>query len=289
MSNVIEAVKITKIYGKHVTVKTNEHASLHSQAFSNAIQEKVSEMVNTATETIALNNVTLQVEEGDFVCIMGPSGSGKTTLLNAISTIDPPTKGRIKIQGEDIRALSDNEIGNFRNKYLGFIFQRFNLLDNLTIFENIAVPLTLQKGKDSEITKKVYEIAEKIGIKDILDKYPTQCSGGQCQRCAIARALIKNPKLIVADEPTGNLDSTNSHEILRLLKDLNEKDGVTILMVTHDAMIASYAKRLLFLMDGKIETIIEKKDSKQKDFYYRIMDVTSHEAMQFLENESYTH
>lgn len=287
MQKVIEAVHITKIYGKHITMKSNSNAvGSRNAQYTASMQEKVKAMVNTSVETVALNDVSLDVEEGDFVCIMGPSGSGKTTLLNAISTIDPPTKGKVFVQGENIRAMGDNQIGRFRYQYLGFIFQKFNLLENMTIFENIAIPLTLVKTSDEEIRRRVVELAEKIRIEDILDKFPSQCSGGQCQRCAIARALIKNPKLIVADEPTGNLDSKNSHEILQLLQELNRKEGVTIMMVTHDAMIASYAKRLLFLMDGRIETVLEKKETPQKDFYYQIMDVTSHEAMQFLEEKA---
>lgn len=278
MEKVIEARGITKIYGKHYKMQSTGHP------FSDVFQVKIEEMLNNQAETIALDNVDLDVEKGDFVCIMGPSGSGKTTLLNAISTIDMPTKGKVTIEGVNIRKMGEIEIGKFRYKYLGFIFQQFNLLDNLTVFENIALPLSLAHEDDKMIEEKVMEIAGKVGIQDVLNKYPNECSGGQAQRCAIARALITNPKLIVADEPTGNLDSKNSHEILCLLRDLNVREGVTILMVTHDSMIASYAKRLLFIRDGKIDTVIERKDKKQKAFYHDIMDVTSHEAMQFLED-----
>lgn len=279
MEKVIEAVGITKIYGKQYK------AGQTNNSISDTFQVMLEDMLNTGPETIALDHVDLSVDRGDFVCIMGPSGSGKTTLLNAISTIDPPTKGKVLIEGENIRKMGEIAIGKFRYQYLGFIFQQFNLLDNLTIYENVALPLTLDKNSDEEIDKRVREIAEKVGIADLLDKYPTACSGGQCQRCAIARALITRPRLIVADEPTGNLDSKNSHEILQLLRDLNKQEGVTVLMVTHDAMIASYAKRLLFIRDGKIDTILEHGLLTQKEFYYKIMDVTSHEAMQFLEED----
>ena len=279
MEKIIEAIQISKIYGSYYK-KYNPTQN----PFADLFQSKIADVLNKVPPTIALDQVDLSIYRGDFVCIMGPSGSGKTTLLNAISTIDPPTKGKVLIEGKNIRKMGEIEIGDFRHQYLGFIFQKFNLLENLTVFENIAMPLTIAKLNDKEIEQRVKVIAEKVGIDALLDKYPTECSGGQSQRVAIARALITNPKLIVADEPTGNLDSKNSHEILCLLKELNQKEGVTILMVTHDAMIASYAKRLLFIMDGKIEKVLERNDARQKDFYHQIMDITSHEAMQFLEN-----
>lgn len=278
MKNIIEAIGITKIYGKHY--KGNNTIG---HPYSTIFQAKVASILNKNPETIALDNVTLSIQEGEFICIMGPSGSGKTTLLKNISTIDMPTKGKVMIEGKNVRSMGDIAIGKFRQQYLGFVFQNFSLLDNLTVFENIALPLSLAKTAESEIEIRVQEVAKTMGIEDILEKNPMQCSGGQCQRVAIARALVTNPKLIVADEPTGNLDSKNSHEILKLLKKLNQKEGVTILMVTHDAMIASYAKRLLFITDGKIETTLERKEMTQKEFYYAILDVTSHEAIQLLE------
>lgn len=280
MEKIIEAIDISKIYGSHYVAK-----NVTQNPMADVFQAKIAEVVNKVPTTVALDHVDLTIYRGDFVCIMGPSGSGKTTLLNAISTIDPPTKGKVLIEGKNIKKMGDIEIGNFRHKYLGFIFQKFNLLENLTVFENIAMPLTIAKTSDKEIETRIFDISEKVGIKDILDKYPTECSGGQCQRVAIARALITNPKLIVADEPTGNLDSKNSHEILQLLKKLNKEDGVTILMVTHDSMIASYAKRLLFIMDGKIAKVLDRNDMKQKEFYHQIMDITSHDAMELLEDE----
>lgn len=278
MKYVIEAEHISKIFG---AMEAPQSTGL---AYADAAQAMIRSLVDTRPKIVALDDVSLQVSEGDFVCIMGPSGSGKTTLLNVLSTIDKPTKGSISIQGENVRKMGEIAIGNFRNQYLGFIFQKFNLLDNLTIFENIAMPLSIANEKAERIKERVEKIAKKIGIDTLLDKYPTQCSGGQCQRCAVARSLIANPKLIVADEPTGNLDSKNSHEILKLLKQLNEEEGVTILLVTHDSMIASYAKQLLFLEDGKIATVLERGEDTQKGFYHRIMEVTSKEGIAFLES-----
>lgn len=278
MKYVIEAEHISKIFG------ALEPAQSTGMAYADAAQAIIRSMIDTRPRTVALDDVSLQVSEGDFVCIMGPSGSGKTTLLNVLSTIDKPTKGKIFIQGENVRKMGEIAIGDFRNKYLGFIFQKFNLLDNLTIFENIAMPLSIAHEKTEVIKERVEEIAKKVGIEELLDKYPTQCSGGQCQRCAVARSLVANPKLIVADEPTGNLDSKNSHEILKLLKRLNEEEGVTILLVTHDSMIASYAKQLLFLEDGKIASVVERGEDTQKGFYHRIMEITSKEGMAFLES-----
>lgn len=278
MKYVIEAEHISKIFG------ALEPAQSTGMAYADAAQAIIRSMLDTRPRTVALDDVSLQVSEGDFVCIMGPSGSGKTTLLNVLSTIDKPTKGKIFIQGENVRKMGEIAIGDFRNKYLGFIFQKFNLLDNLTIFENIAMPLSIAHEKTEVIKERVEEIAKKVGIEGLLDKYPTQCSGGQCQRCAVARSLVANPKLIVADEPTGNLDSKNSHEILKLLKKLNEEEGVTILLVTHDSMIASYAKQLLFLEDGKIASVVERGEDSQKGFYHRIMEITSKEGMAFLES-----
>lgn len=280
MTYVIEAEHITKIYGKL------EPARATGMPLADSAQAMIRSIIDTNAGTKALDDVSIKVAEGDFVCIMGSSGSGKTTLLNILSTIDKATKGKVIIQGENVRKMGEIAMGNFRNRYLGFIFQKFNLLDNLTIFENIAMPLSIAHEKEEIIIEKVTQIAEKVGIKELLNKYPTQCSGGQCQRCAVARSLVSEPKLIVADEPTGNLDSRNSHEILALLKHLNEEEGVTILLVTHDSMIASYAKQLLFLEDGRIETILERGEATQKAFYHQIMEITSKEGMAFLEETS---
>ncbi len=234
--------------------------------------------LGTSHPVQALNDVSLDIYEGDFVCVMGPSGSGKSTFINNLSTIDIPTKGKVFINGTEVRAMGGNEVGKFRYENLGFIFQEFNLLDSLTVFENIAVPLSLANENKDIIKEKVKKIAQKLEVEQLLDKYPSECSGGQRQRVAIARALITNPKLVVADEPTGNLDSKNSHELLELFKRLNSEEGVSILMVTHDSMIASYSSKLLYIKDGKIAETIERGDLSQKEYFYKIVDVNSNES-----------
>lgn len=230
------------------------------------------------TQVVALNKVSLDIFEGDFITVMGPSGAGKSTFLNNLSTIDIPTKGNVKINGKSVRAMGDLEIGRFRYENLGFIFQEFNLLGTLTVFENVAVPLTLKNVPHKEVEERVQKIAKKLEIDKLLNKYPDECSGGQRQRVAIARALVTNPKLIIADEPTGNLDSKNSHAILGFLKELNDKEGATILMVTHDAQIASYSKKMVYIRDGIIDGIVEKGDMSQKDYFYKIVDMNSRES-----------
>lgn len=234
--------------------------------------------LGTSHPVTALNGVSLNMNEGDFVCVMGPSGSGKSTFINNLSTIDIPTRGKVFINGTEVRAMNEGEIGRFRYQNLGFIFQEFNLLDSLTVFENIAVPLSLAHVKKEEIEKRVKDIAVKLNVIELLDKFPSECSGGQRQRVAIARALVTNPKLIVADEPTGNLDSKNSHELLELFKKLNAEEGVSILMVTHDTMIASYSSKLLYIQDGIIATTLERGDLSQKEYFYKIVDINSNES-----------
>ncbi|WP_294578492.1 ABC transporter ATP-binding protein [uncultured Thomasclavelia sp.] len=234
--------------------------------------------VGTKNPYTALKDVSLEMYEGEFVCVMGPSGAGKSTFINNLSTIDIPTKGLVYINGTEIRQMSEREIGKFRYENLGFIFQEFNLLDSLTIFENIAVPLTLAGKKKDEITESVNKIAEKLDVAMILNKYPSECSGGQRQRAAICRALVTNPKLIIADEPTGNLDSKNSHELLSLFRKLNQVDGVSILMVTHDSKIASYSSKLLYIKDGVIDETIERGNLSQKEYFYQIVDINSTES-----------
>lgn len=231
----------------------------------------------------ALSDVSLSIYEGDFLCIMGPSGSGKSTLLNNISTIDEPTKGTIYIDGEEISVMSDKEKGRFRYEKLGFIFQNYNLLQALTIYENIATPLSLQKNKALEMKEKINTITKKLKIDDILDKSPSECSGGQKQRVAICRALVSNPKLIIADEPTGNLDSKNSHELLSLFKKMNEEEHIAIVMVTHDPQIASYSSKLLYIKDGKIEQELVRGKQSQLDYFYDIIKITSSESQTFFE------
>ncbi|SFD51393.1 putative ABC transport system ATP-binding protein [Sharpea azabuensis] len=234
----------------------------------------------------ALNDITLTINEGEFVCIMGPSGAGKSTLLNVLTTIDFPTKGKAFIDGEEVRTLSSHQVGLLRYERLGFIFQNFNLLDALTVKENIAVPLSLASVNRQEIDERIISIASKLNIEKLLEKYPYECSGGQRQRIAIARALINHPKIIVADEPTGNLDSANSHEVLDFFSKLNIEEGVTILMVTHDPLIASYSSKLLYIKDGMIEHTIHKEALEQKDYFYRIVDINSNEAQSYFMKEA---
>ncbi len=228
---------------------------------------------NNTNITKALNNISFTVNDNEFLAIMGASGSGKTTLLNTISTIDTVTSGNIIINGIDITNLNEEELSNFRKENLGFVFQDFNLLDTLTIKENIALSLIINKEDKSKIDNLVLDISKKLGISDILDKYPYEVSGGQKQRCACARALINNPKLILADEPTGALDSRNARVLLETFKEMNEELNSTILMVTHDAFSASFARRVLFIKDGKIFNEIIKGNKSRGEFYDEIIDV----------------
>ena len=223
--------------------------------------------------TKALNNISFTVNDNEFLAIMGASGSGKTTLLNTISTIDTVTSGNIIINGIDITNLNEEELSNFRKKNLGFVFQDFNLLDTLTIKENIALSLIINKEDKTKIDDLVLDISKKLGISDILNKYPYEVSGGQKQRCACARALINNPKLILADEPTGALDSRNARVLLETFKEMNEELNSTILMVTHDAFSASFASRVLFIKDGEIFNEIIKGKKTRGEFYDEIIDV----------------
>ena len=208
--------------------------------------------VGTKNPYTALSDVSLEMYEGEFVCVMGPSGAGKSTFINNLSTIDIPTKGFVYINGKEVRQMSEGEIGKFRYENLGFIFQEFNLLDSLTIFENIAVPLTLAGKSKVEIKAAVAKIAKRLDVEQILNKYPSECSGGQRQRAAICRALVTNPKIIVADEPTGNLDTLASHDVIGLLKVLAKKYQQTLIVITHDNDIAQMADRIVQIEDGKI-------------------------------------
>ena len=223
--------------------------------------------------TKAIQDISFSVQEGEFVGIMGASGSGKTTLLNCISTIDTVSAGHIYLNGTDVTEITEKQIARFRRENLGFVFQDFNLLDTLTISENIALALTINRVPADEIDGRVREIAGKLNITDILDKYPYQVSGGQKQRCACARAIINQPKLILADEPTGALDSHSSQMLLSAIQSINETLGATILMVTHDAFSASYANRILFLRDGTIFTEIFKGSNSRRTFFEKILDV----------------
>ena len=223
--------------------------------------------------TKALNEISFSVCEGEFVGIMGASGSGKTTLLNCISTIDTVSAGHIYLDGTDVTELKEKELARFRRENLGFVFQDFHLLDTLTISENIALALTINQVPVEQIGAKVAKIAGTLNITDILDKYPYQVSGGQKQRCACARAIVNQPRLILADEPTGSLDSHSSQMLLSTIQRINEQLGATILMVTHDAFSASYANRILFLRDGTIFTEILKGSDPRRVFFEKILDV----------------
>ena len=223
--------------------------------------------------TKAIDGISFDVEEGEFIGIMGASGSGKTTLLNCISTIDTVSSGHIYLDEQDITEIEEKEICKFRRENLGFIFQDFNLLDTLTIEENIALILTINKIPQKEIDKKIEEITQKLGIEEILNKYPYQVSGGQKQRCACSRAIINRPKIILADEPTGSLDSKSAKQLLEIMEDMNKNMKATILMVTHDPLSASYCSKILFVKDGKIFNKIEKGEKQTKEFYNEILDV----------------
>ena len=223
--------------------------------------------------TRALDDVSFDICEGEFVGVMGPSGSGKSTLLNCISTIDTVTSGNIILNGLDITQLRSRQLSKFRRDDLGFIFQDANLLDTLTGFENIALALTIKGEKANDVRAKVDRTADLLGVADVLQKYPRQMSGGQRQRVAAARAIVADPKLVLADEPTGALDSRNAAVLLETLEVLNEKLNATIMMVTHDAVAASYADRILFIKDGKLFNELRRGDADRTDFYQRILEV----------------
>ncbi|MBW6410083.1 ABC transporter ATP-binding protein [Clostridium weizhouense] len=228
---------------------------------------------NKANVTKAIDNISFKVDEGEFVGIMGPSGSGKTTLLNCISTIDNVSTGNILINDKDITRLKSKALEKFRQNELGFIFQDFNLLDTLTAYENIALALTIKGEKVSKVDKKIQEVAKYLGIEQVLNKYPYQMSGGQKQRIACARAIVKNPSLVLADEPTGALDSKAARLLLERFECLNNELNTTILMVTHDAFTASYAHRILFIKDGKIFTELVRGNDTRKEFFNKIIEV----------------
>ena len=219
----------------------------------------------------ALKNVSFQVEEGEYVAIMGESGSGKTTLLNILATLDKPSGGRVLLQGKDLSQIKEKDLASFRRDNLGFVFQDFNLLDTFTLEDNIYLPLVLANQKYQDMHQKLMPLAQKLGIDALLKKYPYEVSGGQKQRCAVARALITNPKLILADEPTGALDSSNSDELLALFSNINAK-GQTILMVTHSIKAASNASRVLFIKDGELFHQLYKGSDSNEVFYQKISD-----------------
>ena len=223
--------------------------------------------------TKAIDDISFDVNKGEFVAIMGASGSGKTTLLNCISTIDKVTNGKIYLEDIDVTKLKGNRLNKFRREELGFIFQDFNLLDTLTAYENIALALSIQNVKVEEIDERIKKVVKELDIADVLNKYPYQMSGGQKQRVSSARAIVTNPKLVLADEPTGALDSKSSKMLLEKFNYLNNELDTTILMVTHDAFTASYATRVIFIKDGKIFNEIKKGKNSRKEFFNNIIDV----------------
>lgn len=219
----------------------------------------------------ALKDISFSMEQGEFVGIMGASGSGKTTLLNILATLDQPTSGDVIVEGKDVTNLNAKQMAEFRSKRLGFIFQDFNLLETLTVKENIGLTLALQNQKPRSMETAIQKVSEQLNINDILDKYPNQISGGQKQRVSSARALVSNPSLILGDEPTGALDSQNARELLNTLTEINERK-VSILLVTHDPFSASFCKRILFIKDGRIEEEIKADGRDRKEFYQEILE-----------------
>lgn len=262
-----------------MTVTTSSPATA-ADAF--ALQVRGLEKVFGSKDAVthALNGITFDIRKGEFVGIMGPSGSGKSTLLNCISTIDKPTAGDALVAGKDITRLRGGALARFRREELGFVFQDANLLDTLTARENIALALTLQGHKASEIDKAVSDMAARLGVSEVLNKFPNQMSGGQRQRVAAARAFVGKPSLVLADEPTGALDSHSSTTLLETLSSMNAMHGATIMMVTHDPFAASWCQRILFMKDGKLFSQIERGDTDRNQFFDRIMSVMSYLAEQ---------
>ncbi|TYA13367.1 ABC transporter ATP-binding protein [Paenibacillus faecis] len=235
---------------------------------------EISKIYEGKISTKALDHVSFRMEEGEFVGIMGPSGSGKTSLLNVIATIDEPTSGTVCIAGQNPHELDQERMALFRRRRLGFIFQHFNLLDTLTVEENIVLPLTLEGTPMQEMKRNAADLAERLGIAGVLDKFPHEISGGQMQRTAIARAMIHHPSLLLADEPTGNLDSKSSRDVMEAFAMVNEAKRAAILMVTHDAFAASFCHRVIFIKDGSMYNEIYRGDNRQA-FFQKIIDMMS--------------
>lgn len=242
MKNVIEVNNLTQVYGQ----KTNKPYK-------------------------ALKGIDLQVADGEFVAIMGPSGSGKSSLLNVLATLQAPTSGTVKVNNQDIWQLNDKDLAKFRGETLGFIFQEYNLIESLNVFDNIALPLSLQKIKKAQIKKAVHLVAKQLNLTEQLNKFPTELSGGQKQRVAAARALVHQPSLIFGDEPTGALDSNNAREMMNYLSAINMENNISILMVTHDAFSASFAQKIHFLSDGQIVQTLERHNASREDFYRDVL------------------
>ena len=239
------------------------------------VEHLVREYGGKGSLTRAIDDVSFTVEQGEFVGIMGASGSGKSTLLNCVSTIDSPTSGKIRVEGKEVTRLKPKQVSRFRRERLGFVFQDCNLLDTLTAFENIALALTIRGTAPGLVEKKVKETAQLLEIADCMEKYPYQMSGGQRQRTAAARAIVTGPALVLADEPTGALDSKSAKLLLDRFEALNRQREATILMVTHDAFTASYCHRILFLQDGAVLTQLERGERSRRDFFRQIIDVVT--------------
>ena len=260
--NVLEVENVSKLYENVSTGHENvsighENVSIGHETENNSV--------------LAVKDVSFQIPQGSFVGIMGASGSGKTTLLNLIATIDKPTNGTIRISGQNIVDIPDEAAAEFRRRHLGFVFQEYNLLETLTIYENIALALTIKEVSKESIGPMIQNLSEKLGISAILDKFPYEVSGGQRQRCACARAIVVNPDIILADEPTGALDSHAARQLLDTLVMLCREYGATILMVTHDVMAASYCDRILFMKDGEIKAALNREQENKQTFFADIL------------------
>lgn len=254
----------------HDDGKINENATASQTVLE---VQNVSKIYKSESNSVlAVNNVSFQIPYGSFVGIMGASGSGKTTLLNLIATIDKPTNGIIKINGQTITDIPEAETADFRREHLGFVFQEYNLLDTLTIYENIALALTIKEVPKESIGPTIQNLSEKLAISSILDKFPYEVSGGQRQRCACARAIAASPDIILADEPTGALDSNAAKQLLNTFSTLCSKYHATILMVTHDVMAASYCDRLYFMRDGEIKTSLHREQENKQAFFAKILE-----------------
>ncbi|WP_165423222.1 ABC transporter ATP-binding protein [Ktedonosporobacter rubrisoli] len=220
-----------------------------------------------------MNELDLQVQQRDFVSIMGPSGSGKSTLLNLLAGLDRPSSGEIWLNGQNMATLRPDQLALFRRRNLGFVFQDFNLLDTLTLAENIALPLSLDGHKDATMRTRVKQIMSMLGIEQFMDRFPYEVSGGQQQRAAVARAVIHSPQLILADEPTGNLDSASTHALLEVFQRLNSELGATLLVVTHDPLTASFSNRIIFIKDGRVFTHLERQGHARQQFFSHILQM----------------